>query len=209
MLALCRWGPRCAVPACVRLACWLRGCWKKKPAGRRSACPAPFSAQQNACGRPARRACHHGRHCAAQPARGHSLRCSPMRQAAPWAHRLRWPLPRTISRRALRLPCRYITLRAAVPKALRLHWFGPGRAGGRPGGIFACCAAFFFAPVFERPAGAGGGVMLQVSFAQLLAAGFSFRENSACAAGLAVGTLCMGVGLTLCNAARSGIMPCV
>ena len=40
-------------------------------------------------------------------------------------------------------------------------------------------------------------VMLQVSFGQLLAAGFSFGKNSACAAGLAVGTLCMGVGLYL------------
>ena len=41
------------------------------------------------------------------------------------------------------------------------------------------------------------GVMLQVSFAQLLAGGFSYGKNGSCAVGLAVGTLCMGVGLYL------------
>lgn len=195
MQALCRWGPRCAVPACVRPACWLRGCWKK-PAGRRSACPAPFSAQQNACGCPARRACHHGRHCAAQPARGHSYAVHQCGKQRPGPIACAGHCPAQYP--GGHCGCRAGILRYAQPcqKPCACTGFGPGRASGRPGGILL--AARPFSPLFLNGLLAlVAGVMLQVSFAQLLAAGFSFGKNSACAAGLAVGTLCMGVGLYL------------
>ena len=42
----------------------------KEPAGGRNAGTAPFRAWQNACSSPARGACHHGGHRAAQFARG-------------------------------------------------------------------------------------------------------------------------------------------
>ena len=78
--------------------------------------------------------------------------------------------------------------------------FALGSGLAEPAGALA---AFFLLRGFFSPLFLNGllalvaGVMLQVSFAQLLAAGFSFGKNSACAAGLAVGTLCMGVGLYL------------
>ena len=54
--------------------------------------------------------------------------------------------------------CRAGILRYAQPcqKPCACTGFGPGRASGRPGGILLA-ARPFFAPVFERPAGAGGG----------------------------------------------------
>ncbi len=78
--------------------------------------------------------------------------------------------------------------------------FALGSGLAEPAGALA---AFFLLRGFFSPLFLNGllalvaGVMLQVSFAQLLADGFSYGKNGACAVGLAVGTLCMGVGLYL------------
>ena len=81
------------------------------------------------------------------------------------------------------------------------------------GVLFALCSglaepagalvAFFLLKGFFSPLFLNGllalvaGVMLQVSFAQLLPDGFSYREHGTCALGISAGTLCMGVGLYL------------
>lgn len=96
---------------------------------------------------------------------------------------------------AVAVPVYYATRSRAKSLALAL---GSGLA--EPVGALAafCLLRGLFSPLFLNGLLAlVAGVMLQVSFAQLLAAGFSFGKNSACAAGLAVGTLCMGVGLYL------------
>ena len=78
--------------------------------------------------------------------------------------------------------------------------FALGSGLAEPAGALA---AFFLLRGFFSPLFLNGllalvaGVMLQVSFAQLLAGGFSYGKNGSCAVGLAVGTLCMGVGLYL------------
>ena len=96
---------------------------------------------------------------------------------------------------AVAVPGYYAPRSRAKSLALAL---GSGLA--EPVGALAafCLLRGLFSPLFLNGLLAlVAGVMLQVSFAQLLAAGFSFGKNSACAAGLAVGTLCMGVGLYL------------
>ena len=96
---------------------------------------------------------------------------------------------------AVAVPVYYATRSRAKSLALAL---GSGLA--EPVGALAafCLLRGLFSPLFLNGLLAlVAGVMLQVSFAQLVAAGFSFGKNSACAAGLAVGTLCMGVGLYL------------
>ena len=101
----------------------------------------------------------------------------------------------TMAAIAVAVPVYYATRSRAKSLALAL---GSGLA--EPVGALAafCLLRGLFSPLFLNGLLAlVAGVMLQVSFAQLLAAGFSFGKNSACAAGLAVGTLCMGVGLYL------------
>ena len=51
--------------------------------------------------------------------------------------------------------------------------------------------------------------MLQVSLPSFLQAAFPMGKTVPALMGLAVGTCVWAWGFTLCNAARSGIMPCV
>lgn len=170
---------------------------------------ASFRARQNACSSPARGACHHGGHRAAQFARGH-----------PYAvHQRGRQRPGPVSCTG-HCPAQYPgghcggrtgLLRHAQPhkKPFVRAGLRPGRTGGRPGGLLSA-AGLLLASVSERPAGAGGGrEAAGVSLPSFLQAAFPMEKTAPALWGWPWAPCVWVWGFTLCNAAQSGIMPCV